>query len=209
MLIPVEPLAPGPVPEGRAGRRADPARAERAVAELLDALGVDAGRPGLARTPARVAEAFAEMLAGEGEDPRERLGALIPAERADAPSGPVLVTGIRFRSLCEHHLLPFAGTAHIAYLPGESLVGLSGFSRLVETLAGRLQLQERLTEEVADAIADAVGPRGVAVVLEASHGCIAHRGARQADARCVTVAARGELTSPTARAEVLALLPLR
>ena len=108
--------------------------------------------------------------------------------------------------MCEHHLLPFTGVAHLAYLPGDRVVGLGRLPRVVEILASRPQLQERLTEEIADTFVAGLDPRGVLVVLDATHTCVTTRGARQADASTVTIASRGELSDPVVRAELIALI---
>lgn len=184
----------------------DSGRIEAAVAEILAAIGEDPARPGLADTPRRVAEAYAEFFAGVGADP---LAVLAGSER-DAFEGEsgefVLVRDIHFRSICEHHLLPFLGVAHVAYAPGERIIGLGRIAELVTLLASRPQLQERLTDEIADALAAALAPEGVLVVLDAVHGCVSARGPRQATSSTVTVASRGSLAEPTARAGVLSLI---
>jgi GTP cyclohydrolase I len=118
----------------------------------------------------------------------------------------VLLRDVEFRSICEHHLLPFIGTAHVGYIPGDRVVGLGKLPRVVETLASRPQLQERLTEEIADALEHGLKPRGVVVVLDAVHGCVSARGVRQAKSSTVTMATRGELSDAAARAEVVALI---
>lgn len=188
----------------------DRERIERLTRELLEAIGEDPDRPGLKQTPTRVAELYDEFFAGVGADAAAPLAHTISVSRGPAPetlpSGAVLLRDIRFRSVCEHHLLPFAGHAHIAYLPGEQVVGLGALVKVVETLASRPQVQERLGEQIADAIADSLDTRGVLVVLEASHGCVTMRGERQRDAYTVTIAARGELAEPAARAELIALM---
>ena len=180
------------------------------VRELLDAIGENPDRPGLRLTPQRVADAYAEFFAGVGADPAAPLAHTISVSRGPAPdtlpSGAVMLRDIRFRSFCEHHLLPFAGHAHIAYLPGEQVVGLGALPRVVEILATRPQVQERLGEQIADTIATALDTRGVLVVLEASHECVTMRGGRQPDASTVTIAARGELAEPAARSELMVLL---
>ena len=180
------------------------------VRELLDAIGEDPDRPGLRQTPQRVADAYAEFFAGVGVDAAAPLAHTISVSRGPAPdtlpSGAVMLRDIRFRSFCEHHLLPFAGHAHIAYLPGEQIVGLGALPRVVEILATRPQVQERLGEQIADTIATALDARGVLVVLDATHGCVTMRGGRQPDASTVTIAARGELAEPAARAELMLLL---
>jgi GTP cyclohydrolase I len=180
------------------------------VRELLAAIGEDPDRPGLRQTPQRVADAYGEFFAGVGEDASAPLAHTISVSRGPAPetlpSGAVMLRDIRFRSMCEHHLLPFRGRAHIAYLPGEQVVGLGALPRVVDILAARPQVQERLGEQIADTVAGALDARGVLVVLDARHECVTMRGGRQPDAETVTIAARGELADPAARAEIIALL---
>lgn len=180
------------------------------VRELLVAIGEDPERPGLARTPERVADACAEFFSGVGEDAGAPLAHTISVSRGPAPdtlpSGAVMLRDVRFRSTCEHHLLPFAGRAHIAYLPADRVVGLGALPRVVDILAARPQVQERLGEQIADVIGDALDARGVLVVLDATHECVTMRGGRQPTASTVTIAARGELADPAARAELIALL---
>lgn len=188
----------------------DRERVAAAVREILVAIGEDPARPGLKATPQRVADAYAEFFAGVGEDAAAPLAHTISVSRGPAPdtlpSGAVVLRDIRFRSVCEHHLLPFAGRAHIAYLPGEQVVGLGALPKVVETLAARPQVQERLGEQIADTIAGALDARGVVVVLDAHHECVTMRGGRQPDAATVTIAARGELAEPAARAEIMMIL---
>lgn len=185
-------------------------RVAAAVREILAAIGEDPDRPGLKTTPQRVADAYAEFFAGVGEDASAPLAHTISVSRGPAPdtlpSGAVLLRDIRFRSVCEHHLLPFAGHAHIAYLPGEQVVGLGALPKVVDVLAARPQVQERLGEQIADALAGALDARGVLVVLSARHECVTMRGGRQPDAATVTIAARGELAEPAARTEIMMLL---
>jgi GTP cyclohydrolase I len=181
----------------------DRARIEAAVSEILAAIGEDPARPGLASTPRRVAEAYAEFFGGLAVDP---LSHLVDSVDVDGLSELVLLRDIEFRSMCEHHLLPFFGVAHVAYLPRERIVGLGRLPRVVETLAARPQLQERLTEEIADTLQTGLDPLGVLVVLDATHGCVTARGTRQARSSTVTVAARGSLSEPVARAEVISLI---
>lgn len=180
------------------------------VRELLEAIGEDPERPGLRQTPTRVADAYAEFFAGVDRDASEALAHTISVARGPAPetlpSGAVMLRDIRFRSVCEHHLLPFRGAAHIAYLPGEQVVGLGALPRVVDVLAARPQVQERLGEQIADTIAGALDARGVLVVLEATHECVTMRGGTQPDASTVTIAARGVFTEPAARAELIALM---
>lgn len=188
----------------------DRARVERLTRELLEAIGEDPDRPGLKQTPTRMGDLYAEFFAGVGEDAAAPLAHTISVARGPAPdtlpSGAVLLRDIRFRSVCEHHLLPFAGRAHIAYLPGEQVVGLGALVRVVEILAARPQVQERLGEQIADTIAEHLDTRGVLVVLDASHGCVTMRGGRQPEASTLTIAARGQYTEPIARAELIALI---
>ena len=180
------------------------------VRELLEAIGEDPERPGLRQTPERVADAYAEFFAGVGEDAAAPLARTISVSRGPAPdtlpSGAVMLRDILFRSVCEHHLLPFRGHAHLAYLPGEQVVGLGALPKVVEILSARPQVQERLGEQIADVIAASLDARGVLVVLEATHECVTMRGGRQPDASTVTIAARGELAEPAARAELVALI---
>lgn len=188
----------------------DRPRVEALVRELLEAIGEDPDRPGLRQTPHRVAEAYAEFFSGVGLDAAAPLDRTISVSRGPAPetvsSGAVLLRDVQFRSVCEHHLLPFLGAAHIAYLPGEQVVGLGALPRVVDALASRPQVQERLGEQIADAIGSRIDARGVLVVLDAVHGCVTSRGERQPAASTVTIAARGELAEPAARAELIALI---
>lgn len=181
----------------------DSGRIEAAVAEILAAIGEDPQRPGLVSTPQRVAEAYAEFFAGLGVDPLDHLREGVPT---DGVGDLVLLRDIRFRSTCEHHLLPFTGVAHVAYLPGDRIVGLGRLPRVVDTLASRPQLQERLGEEIADALDRGLDARGVLVVLDAVHGCVSARGPLQAGSSAVTVASRGDLADPLQQTAVLALV---
>ncbi|HXH34306.1 MAG TPA: GTP cyclohydrolase I FolE [Plantibacter sp.] len=183
----------------------DRARIADAVLEILEAIGEDPRRDGLIDTPQRVADAYAEFFSGIGQDAGSHLARTIPVGD-DGTGDAVLVRDIAFRSVCEHHLLPFLGTAHIAYLPNELVIGLGALPKLVETLAARPQVQERLTEQIADAIVDRLAPRGVLVVLDAAHGCVSMRGPRQLTSTTVTVVSRGALEDPAARAELMALI---
>jgi GTP cyclohydrolase I len=167
-------VAPFPTPSERA---AD------AVRELLHAVGEDPGREGLMRTPERVAKAMADLTAGYRQSPRDVLNDAIFEEDYE---GMVLVKDVEFYSLCEHHLLPFHGTASIAYLPAGRVLGLSKLPRLLEVYARRLQVQERLTRQVARAVDEAIAPRGVAVALEASHFCMMMRGVEKQHSRTGT-----------------------
>jgi GTP cyclohydrolase I len=183
----------------------DRPRIEAAVAEILAAIGEDPARPGLESTPSRVADAYAEFFAGVGRDPADDLGSPVPLETG-RPADTVLLRDIEFRSVCEHHLLPFLGVAHVAYLPGETVIGLGRIPKVIETLSARPQIQERLTEQIADAIERGAAARGVLVVLDAAHTCVTTRGARQTGSTTVTIAARGAYTEPAARAELMAMI---
>ncbi|CAN5404253.1 GTP cyclohydrolase I FolE [soil metagenome] len=185
----------------------DTARIEAAVLEILAAIGEDPARPGLLSTPKRIAESYGEFFSGLGLDPLDHLAASADFI-ADSPEAGelVLLRDIEFRSMCEHHLLPFTGVAHLAYLPGTRIVGLGALVRVVETLAARPQLQERLTEEIADALEAGLGARGVLVVLDATHGCVTARASRQTHSTTVTLASRGALSQPVERAEVMTLI---
>lgn len=184
----------------------DSGRIEAAVAELLAAIGEDASRPGLAATPSRVAQAYGEFFAGLERDPLEPLRDAEFTAQADELGELVLVRDIAFRSICEHHLLPFTGRAHVAYLPGSRIVGLGRLPQVVEILAARPQLQERLGEEIASALDEGLEPRGVLVVLDARQSCVTSRGSRQVDSTTVTIAGRGELGDTVQRAEAMALI---
>ena len=184
----------------------DQGRIEAAVVELLHAIGEDPGRAGLASTPQRIAASYVELFAGLDEDPLDHLADATEFTGDDAVGELVLVRDISFRSTCEHHLLPFTGTAHVAYAPGRRIVGLGKLARVVETLSSRPQLQERLGDQIADTIERGLDPRGVLVVLDARHGCVTARGTRQAESTTVTVASRGSLAEPAAQAGVLALV---
>ena len=159
------------------------------VRTMLQAIGEDPDREGLRRTPERVAKAMADLTSGMNQAMADVLNGAIFTQEYDQM---VLVKDIEFYSLCEHHLLPFQGKAHIAYLPNGRVVGLSKLPRLLEIYARRLQLQERLTQQVAGAIQEALRPRGVAVMLEAAHFCMMMRGVEKQNSKTVTVALLGE-----------------
>jgi GTP cyclohydrolase I len=181
----------------------DQARIRAAVREILLAVGEDPDREGLQDTPERVARMYVEMFAGLHKDPREFLRKTFTQKYDEV----VLVKDIGFESLCEHHLLPFVGRAHIAYLPKGKIIGLSKPARVVEVLARRPQVQERMTEEIADLLMEQLDARGVAVILEAAHSCMTIRGIRKADSICTTSAMRGTFrTNPSTRAELMALI---
>lgn len=178
-------------------------RIERAVREILLAVGEDPDREGLLKTPHRVAKAYAELMAGLKEDPREHLRTVFN-ERYDEV---VLLRDIEFHSLCEHHLLPFTGRAHVAYLPDGKVVGLSKLARLVEGFARRPQVQERLTTQITDALMEELNPMGAACVIEATHTCMTIRGAKKPGSTMVTSALRGIFKeNPSSRAEILTLM---
>ncbi|MFF2271579.1 GTP cyclohydrolase I [Agromyces sp. NPDC058136] len=191
----------------------DAERIERAVLEILLAIGEDPARPGLERTPQRVAEAYADFFGGLDIDPLSHLADTVPLGSTEAgvpaTSDVVLLRDLAFRSVCEHHLLPFVGTAHVAYLPGDRVVGLGRIPAVVDTLARRPQLQERLAEEIADALVAGLDPKGVLVVLDAQHRCVTTRGSRQERSSTVTIASRGALAEPVGRAEIIALIGAR
>lgn len=182
----------------------DRARVEAAVIELLTAIGEDPARAGLRETPSKVADAYAEFFAGVGADPLEPLRDTIRVGEVEPEL--VIVRDLEFRSVCEHHLLPFLGRAHIAYLPAQKVVGLGRLPKLIDVLAARPQVQERLTEQIADAVMQGLEPRGAVVVLDAQHQCVTTRGPRQVRSSTVTVASRGEFEDPVRRAEVLTLI---
>jgi GTP cyclohydrolase I len=185
------------------GHKVDHARIEWAVREILLAVGEDPDREGLRDTPARVARAYAELFSGLHADPREHLQTTFTQPYDEV----VLEKDIEFASVCEHHLLPFMGKVHIAYLPNGRIVGLSKLARVVEVLSHRPQVQERMTEDLADLLMTALEPRGVAVIIEASHTCMTIRGVRKPDAVCTTSAMRGSFRENAAtRSELLALL---
>jgi GTP cyclohydrolase I len=163
----------------------DLAAAERAARDLLRAIGADLNAPDLVQTPRRVAAAYAELVT-----PADVEATLFPNEGYDEL---VLVRDITFQSLCMHHLLPFHGEAHVAYLPGDTIVGISKLARVVEAFARDLQLQERMTQQIADWLEQELAPRGVGVVLSAEHMCMTIRGVRKPGARTVTSAVRGAL----------------
>lgn len=183
----------------------DDDRIRRAVGELLAAIGEDSDREGLRETPQRVAQAYAELFSGVGVD-----AASVLTEASDVVGGnadePVILAGVAFRSTCEHHLLPFEGTASVAYLPRERVTGLGRIARVIDVAASRPQLQERLTDEIADAVERGLEARGVLVVLSAAHACLWARGTRTRGARTVTIVGRGAYASVEGRAEVLALI---
>jgi GTP cyclohydrolase I len=185
-------------------RELDLEKIARGIRLVLEGVGEDPERPGLQRTPLRVAEMYAELTAGMREDPHQHVLPL-PGDKHDEM---VIVRDIHFASLCEHHLAPFIGRCHIAYIPKAGrIVGLSKLARLVETFARRLQVQERLTSEIADTLFDGLKPLGVMVVMEAEHTCMSLRGVRKTGALTITSALRGGFRKdPRTRAEAMALI---
>jgi GTP cyclohydrolase I len=193
------------VPRARrpAASPVDHGRIEAAIREILLAVGEDPDREGLRETPARVARSYAELFAGLHEDPRAHLRRVFTVKYDEM----VLVKDITFASLCEHHLLPFIGKAHVAYLPNGKVVGLSKIPRAVDALAHRPQVQERMTEELADLLMEELNARGVGVILEATHTCMAIRGVRKTGSIMTTSSMRGTFrTNPATRSELLALV---
>jgi GTP cyclohydrolase I len=187
----------------RKGREVDQPRIARAVREILHAVGEDPDREGLRETPGRVARMYAELFGGLHEDPRVHLRKFF-TEKYDEV---VLVRDIAFNSMCEHHMLPFMGKAHIGYLPDGRVVGLSKLARVVEGVARRPQVQERMTEEIANLLEEELHAKGVAVVIEAVHTCMTIRGIRKPGAVCVTSAMKGAFRkSLSTRAEIMTLI---
>ena len=181
----------------------DALRIRAAVRELLEAIGEDPAREGLVDTPRRVADLYGEIFAGVGEDP----GALLEVGFEEQHEELILVRDIPFYSMCEHHLLPFHGEAHVGYIPHGRVVGISKVVRLVDCLAKRPQLQERLTSQVADLVEERLRPRGVAVVVRAEHLCVTMRGIRKPGSRVTTSAMRGVFRQrDRTRLEFLSLL---
>ncbi len=186
-----------------AGREVDLAVIEDAVRTILGAVGEDPDRPGLLDTPRRVARMYKEMFSGLHTDPARHLKVTFPEEYDEL----VLVRDIRFTSMCEHHLLPFSGAAHVAYLPKGRVTGLSKIARVVEEVALRPQVQERMTQTIADMVERELDSAGVAVVIEAEHSCMAIRGIRKPGSLTVTSALRGIFrTNAASRAEVMSLI---
>ncbi|MCI3279022.1 GTP cyclohydrolase I FolE [Streptomyces cylindrosporus] len=192
--------------EGKIGEF-DEKRAENAVRELLIAVGEDPDREGLRETPARVARAYRELLAGLRQQPEDVLTTTFDLGHDEM----VLVKDIEIVSLCEHHLLPFHGVAHVGYIPADTgkITGLSKLARLVEVFARRPQVQERLTTQIADSLMRILEARGAIVVIEAEHMCMSVRGIRKPGAKTTTSAVRGQLRDATTRAEAMSLILAR
>jgi len=173
------------------------------IKELINAIGDDPGRPGLVDTPARVVKSWDALFSGYREAPGEILSATFPADGYDEI---VILKDIEFFSTCEHHLMPFSGVAHVAYLPDKRLVGVSKLARLVECFARRLQIQERIARSVVDAFCYHIRPKGAAIKIEAEHHCIACRGVGKSSASMVTVATSGVFRDGADRAEFLGMV---
>jgi len=189
--------------ENGGGGEVDLAKIERAARMILEAVGEDPDREGLRDTPARIGRMYAEVFSGLREDSSQVLSTVFTEEYDEI----VLVKDIPFSSMCEHHLLPFFGKAHVAYLPRSKIVGISKLARAVEHFAKRPQVQERLTNQIADLISSTLNPRGVAVVLEATHTCMTMRGVKKPGSSVVTSAMRGVIRNSVAtRNEVLGLM---
>ena len=166
----------------------DEEKIQKAVTMILEAIGENPEREGLRETPQRVARMYAELTAGYNDSAKTHLSKVFTAENAEV----VLEKDITFHSLCEHHMLPFFGKVHIAYIPNGKVLGLSKLARVVETFARRLQIQEQMTNQIADAINDELSPKGVFVIIEAEHTCMTMRGIKKIGSKTVTVATRGE-----------------
>ena len=190
--------------DGGAKNEFDQARAEKAITELLIAIGEDPNRDGLKDTPKRVAKAFKENFAGLWQKPSDVLTTTFDIGHQEL----VIVREIEVFSHCEHHLTPFHGVAHIGNIPGESgrITGLSKLARLVDLYARRPQVQERLTSQIADALVEILQPAGVIVIIDCEHLCMSMRGVRKSQARTTTSAVRGQLMNPTTRAEAISLI---
>jgi len=185
------------------GIMVDIERIEKAVREILLAVGEDVGREGLKYTPQRVAAMYAELLAGMHEDPSEHVRSIF-TEKYDEV---VLLRDIPFYSICEHHLMPFIGSAHVAYLPSGVVLGVSKLARIIDCFSRQLQVQERLTDQIADFLMTSLKPQGVVVVLEASHSCMTIRGVKKSGSVMVTSALRGIFKKdPKSREEVMSLM---
>jgi GTP cyclohydrolase I len=181
----------------------DKQRIEKAVREILEAIGEDSGREGLLETPARVARMYEELLGGMREEPEDHVQRVFTEDYNEI----VLLRDIPFSSMCEHHMMPFIGIAHVAYLPAGKVLGVSKLARIVECFARRLQVQERLTMQIADFLMENIKPQGVAVVLEASHSCMTIRGIKKPGSMMVTSALRGIfIRDPRSRSEVMTLM---
>jgi GTP cyclohydrolase I len=191
--------------DGRAAHPYDQERAEKAVRELLLALGEDPEREGLKETPARVARAFKENFEGLWQKPEDVLTTTFDIGHEEL----VIIRDIEVFSHCEHHLTPFHGVAHVGYIPSGKITGLSKVARLVDLFARRPQVQERLTTQIADALVEILKPMGVIVIIDCEHLCMSMRGVRKSQARTTTSAVRGVLRDATTRAEAISLITNR
>jgi GTP cyclohydrolase IA len=188
---------------GKKNKKIDTARIEKAVNEILLAVGEDVNREGLVLTPKRVARMYTELLGGMNENPQIHLKSVFTENYSEI----VLLRDIPFHSMCEHHIMPFIGSAHVAYIPSGMILGVSKLARIVDCFARRLQTQERLTIQIADFIMEKLEPQGVAVVLEASHSCMTIRGIKKPGSVMVTSALKGIfMKDPKSRSEVLGLM---
>ncbi len=186
-----------------ANKAIDLEKIEKAVVEILSAVGEDIEREGLKSTPKRVAKMYAELLGGMHKDPKENLKSVFTENYDEI----VLLRDVPFYSICEHHLMPFIGTANIAYLPDGKVLGVSKLARIVDCFAHQMQLQERLTSQIANFIMDNLRPKGVAVVLEAAHSCMTIRGIKKPGSTMVTSALRGIFKKDSrTRSEVMSLI---
>lgn len=192
-----------PLPPENGKNPVDEARIERAVREILAAVGENPDREGLKETPSRVARMYAEMFSGLHEDPRIHLQKFFTEQYDEV----VLVRDISFNSMCEHHMLPFMGLAHIGYMPNGRVIGLSKLARVVEVVARRPQVQERMTETIANLLLEELEAKGVAVIIEATHTCMTIRGIRKPGSLCVTSAMKGIFRSNlSSRSEMMNLI---
>jgi GTP cyclohydrolase I len=181
----------------------DNAKIEKAVLDILEAIGEDVAREGLQDTPARVARMYSELLGGMRENPELHFKSVFTEDYDEI----VLLRDIPFFSMCEHHMLPFIGCAHVAYLPSGKVLGVSKMARIVDCFAKRLQVQERMTGQIADLMMEHLKPLGVAVVIEASHSCMTIRGIKKPGSTMVTSALRGLFRKDSrSRNEILSLL---
>ena len=191
------------MPAKEKNKKVDSERIEKAVREILLAIGEDIEREGLKRTPERVGRMYAELLGGMYEEPNVHLRSVFPENYDEI----VLLRNIPFYSICEHHLMPFIGSAHVAYLPSGLVLGVSKLARIVDCFSRRLQTQERLTYQIADFLMSNLKPLGVTVVLEASHSCMTIQGIKKPGSMMVTSALRGIFKKdPRSRSEVLSLM---
>jgi GTP cyclohydrolase I len=191
------------MPESAGASSVDHARIENAVREILAAVGEDPNREGLLETPARVARMYAELFKGLHEDPRVHLQKVFTEQYDEV----VLVKDISFNSMCEHHLLPFMGHAHIGYIPSGKVLGLSKLARVVESVSKRPQVQERMTHQIADLMVEELNAKGVAVVVEAVHTCMTIRGVRKPNSKCITSAMKGLFReNASTRSEIMQLI---